>query len=213
MRAVGVVRPPRGEETRRAILEAAMVLYAKGGFRGTGLAAIGRSAGVTHAGVLYHFGSVQKLLQAVIDERDRRFWHETADTWAGHDGLDALRRLPKLAEWNRANLELTKLFATLEAENLDQDQAAHEFFVQRQRRVRRRIRRAIETGQRRGEIHAGVDARVKADEVVSFMTGAQLGSLLDPTLDMVAVFESYTEALVLALSTGARAQSGRSRRR
>jgi AcrR family transcriptional regulator len=213
MRAASAVRRPRGEETRRAILEAAMALYAKGGFRGTGLAAIGQSAGVTHAGVLYHFGSVQKLLQAVIDERDRRFWRETAAMWEGREGLDALLQLPKLAEWNTANRELTKLFATLEAENLDADQEAHEFFVQRQRRVRRRIRRAIETGQSRGEIHAGVDARVKADEVVSFMTGAQLGSLLDPTLDMVAVFESYTEALVLALSTGVRAKNARSRRR
>jgi AcrR family transcriptional regulator len=213
MRAASAVRHPRGEQTRRAILEAAMALYARGGFRGTGLAAIGQSAGVTHAGVLYHFGSVQKLLQAVIDERDRRFWRDTAATWEGREGLDALRELPKLAEWNTANRELTKLFATLEAENLDPDQDAHEFFVQRQRRVRRRIRRAIETGQRSGEIHAGVDARVKADEVVSFMTGAQLGWLLDPTLDMVAVFESYTQGLVLALSTGTRTKNGRSRRR
>src|SRR5215470_9391031 len=92
-------RRPRGKETREAILEAATTLYAKGGLRGTGLTAIGQAAGVTHAGVLYHFGSVENLLQAVIDERDRRFWRETADTWVGRDGLDALRRLPKLAEW------------------------------------------------------------------------------------------------------------------
>jgi AcrR family transcriptional regulator len=212
MRTSSAARRPRGEETRQAILEAAMALYAKGGFRGTGLAAIGQSAGVTHAGVLYHFGSVQKLLQAVIDERDRRFWRETAATWEGREGLDALRQLPKLAEWNTANLELTKLFATLEAENLDADQEAHEFFVQRQRRVRRRIRRSIETGQRRGEIRSGIDARVKADEVVSFMTGAQLSALLDPTVDMVAVFEVYTEALVLALAVGGRAKKTRPRR-
>lgn len=177
-----------------------MTLYAKRGFRGTGLVAIGQAAGVTHAGVLYHFGSVQKLLQAVIDERDRRFWRETADTWAGREGLEALRQLPKLAEWNTANLELTKLFATLEAENLEADEEAHEYFVQRQRRVRRRIRRAIEAGQRRGEIRADVDARLKADEIVSFMTGAQFTAILDPAVDMVAVFESYTDALARTLA-------------
>ena len=203
------LRPARGTDTRRAILEAAMALYARRGVKGTGLAAIGQAAGVTHAGVLYHFGSVQKLLQAVIDERDRRFWRETPATWEGHDGLDALRRLPRLAEWNAANRELTKLFATLEAESLDEDHEAHAFFVERQRRVRRRIRRAIETGQRRGEIHAGIDARLKADEVVSFMTGAQLCALLDPTVDLVAVFERYTEGLILALTT--RAPRGRAR--
>ncbi len=192
-----------GRATREAILEAAMALYAKTGYRGTGLAAIGQAAGITHAGVLYHFGSVQKLLQAVIDERDRRFWRETADTWVGRDGLDALRQLPRLAEWNAANIGLTKLFVTLEAENLDGDEDAHDFFVQRQRRVRRRIRRAIEMGQRAGEIRRDVDARLKADEVVSFMTGAQLSAILDPAVDLVAVFQSYTDGLILALAADA----------
>ena len=193
-------RRPRGHATRQAILEAAMDLYARRGARGTGLAAIGQAAGVTHAGVLYHFGSVQQLLQEVIDERDRRFWHETATTWAGRDGLEALGRLPRLAEWNAANQGLTRLFATLEAESLDPEEPAHRYFVERQRRVRRRIRRTIEAGKRRGEIRRDVDARQKADEIVSFMTGAQLTALLDPTVDLVAVFESYTEALVRALA-------------
>jgi AcrR family transcriptional regulator len=198
-------RRPRGDETRRAILEAAMDLYGQRGFRGTGLAAIGQVAGITHAGVLYHFGSVQQLLQAVIDERDRRFWRETADTWEGRTGLEALRRMSKLAEWNTQNRGLAKLFATLEAESIDPEHEAHAFFVERQRRVRRRIRRAIEVGQRRGEIRADVDARLKADEVVSFMTGAQLTALLDPLVDLVAVFESYTDALVRSLQRDAAA--------
>lgn len=193
-----------GRDTRRAILDAAMALYAKQGVRGTGLAAIGQAAGVTHAGVLYHFGSVQGLLQAVVDERDRRFWRETADTWADRQGLDALRQLPRLAQWNTANAGLAKLFTTLEAENLDPDQDAHDYFVTRHRRVRRRIRRAIETGQERGEIRADVDARVKADEVVSFMEGAQLSALLDPAVDLVAVFESYTASLVATLAASPR---------
>jgi len=201
VQTVETSRGSRGGATKRAILEAAMALYARRGVKGTGLAAIGQAAGVTHAAVLYHFGSSRNLLLAVIDERDRRFWRETAATWEGREGLDALRRLPRLAEWNAANRELTKLFATLEAESLDEDHEAHAFFVERQRRVRRRIRRAIEAGQRCGEIHAGIDARVKADEVVSFMTGAQLCALLDPSVDLVAVFERYTEGLVLALAT------------
>jgi polyhydroxybutyrate depolymerase len=96
------IRPARGSDTRRAILEAAMALYARRGVKGTGLAAIGEAAGVTHAGVLHHFGSSRKLLLAVIDERDRRFWRDTAEHWEGKSGLEALRRLPRLAEWNAA---------------------------------------------------------------------------------------------------------------
>ena len=41
MASTDEIRPARGTDTRRAILEAAMALYARGGVKGTGLAAIG----------------------------------------------------------------------------------------------------------------------------------------------------------------------------
>jgi AcrR family transcriptional regulator len=190
------LRPARGDETRRRILQAAMALYARRGVKGTGLAAIGQAAGVTHAGVLYHFGSSRRLLLAVLDERDRRFWRENAQDWEGRSGLDALRQMPRLARWNRDNWELAKLFTVLEAENLDADDEAHAYFLERRRRVRGRVQRAIEEGQRRGEVRADVDATVKADEAVAFMDGAQLNAMLDPKVDLVAIFESYAAALV-----------------
>jgi len=193
-------RPTRGGETKRAILEAAMALYARRGVKGTGLAAIGQAAGVTHAGVLYHFGSSRNLLLAVLDERDRRFWRETAAAWTGKAGLEALRELPRLAEWNRANFELAKVFTVLEAENLDADDEAHHYFLERRRRVRRRVQRAIEEGQRRGEIRREIDARTKADEAVAFMDGAQMNAMLDDGVDLVAIFETYTDALVRQLA-------------
>ena len=58
-----MARPARGQARRQAILEAAMELYAKGGFRGTGLTAIGERVGVSHAAVLYHFGTARNLLR------------------------------------------------------------------------------------------------------------------------------------------------------
>jgi AcrR family transcriptional regulator len=195
------LRRAPGGETKRAILEAALALYARRGVKGTGLAAIGQAAGVTHAGVLYHFGSSRKLLLAVLDARDRRFWQETAATWRGRSGLDALRQMPRLAEWNRDNWELAKVFTVLQAENLDPDDEAHAYFLERHRRVRGRVRRAIEEGQRRGEIRADVDARTKADEAVAFMDGAQMTAMLDPQVDLVAMFESYTDAFVRDLAT------------
>jgi AcrR family transcriptional regulator len=205
-------RASRGSETKRAILEAAMALYARAGVNGTGLAAIGEAAGVTHAGVLYHFGSSRDLLLAVLDERDRRFWRETAETWEGRSGIEALRQLPRLAEWNARNFSLAKLFTVLEAENLETGTAAHDYFVERRRRVRRRVQRAIETGQRNGEIRLDVDARVKADEAVAFMDGAQLNAILDPQVDIVAIFETYTEALVADIATRGK-RIARTRRR
>jgi len=194
-------RRPRGAATKQAILDAAMELYAMRGFRGTGLIAIGQRAGVTHAGVLYHFGSARDLLLAVIDERDRRLWRETAGTWEGLEGLNALRWLPTVARWNDENRELAKLFTVLQAENLQgDDEGAHEFFVRRRRRVRGRLLRAIRQGRQRGEIRRDIDADTKADEIVAFMEGAQLTALLDPRVDLVGLFESYTETLIRDLA-------------
>jgi len=204
---------PRGGDTKRRILAAAMALYARRGVKGTGLAAIGQAAGVTHAAVLYHFGSSHDLLLAVLDERDRRFWRETAAEWEGRSGLAALRQMPRLAEWNRANFALAKLFTVLEAENLDADDEAHGYFLQRRRRVRGRLQRAIEEGQRRGEIRADIDAVVKADEAVAFMDGAQLNAMLDPSVDIVAIFTSYTDALIAQLAVARAAAPARAKQR
>lgn len=186
-----------------------MALYARRGVKRTGLTAIGQAAGVTHAGVLYHFGSSRNLLLAVLDERDRRFWRETAATWQGRSGLDALSQMPRLAEWNRDNFELAKLFIMLQSENLDPEDEAHGYFLERRRRVRDRVRRAIEEGQRRGEIRPEIDARTKADEAVAFMDGAQASAMLDPEVDLVAIFESYTDALVRGIATSARRGKGK----
>ena len=73
MADVRVSRKEQGELTRRAIVQAAVELYAEAGVRGTGLMAIGDRAGVSHATVLYHFGSSMGLLLAVLAERDRCF--------------------------------------------------------------------------------------------------------------------------------------------
>jgi AcrR family transcriptional regulator len=110
--------------------------------------------------------------------------------------------MPRLAEWNRENWELAKLFTVLQSENLDDEDEAHAYFLERRRRVRGRVQRAIEEGQRSGEIRAEVDARTKADEAVAFMDGAQMSAMLDPQVDLVAIFESYTDAFVRALAAG-----------
>src|SRR5262249_32935248 len=101
-RGVKLSRKEQGERTRRAILDAAVELYADTGYRGTGLMAIGRRAGVHHATVLYHFGSARDLLIAALRERDRRL-SEFARGPRREGGLAALRSLPLVAEFNRDN--------------------------------------------------------------------------------------------------------------
>jgi len=191
---------PRGEQTKAAILEAALELYADTGFRGTGLHAIGERAGVTHAAVLYHFGSARQLLVAVLEERQRRFEADTKAVWQGTP-TDVLRRLPDVARFNTAKPGLAKLFTVLQVENLDEDAEAHAFFVSHRRRVHKSFRNVLRRGIELGEFRADVDVDHKADEIMAFISGAEIFQFLDPSrIDLEALYESYTEGLLRDLA-------------
>ncbi len=177
-----------------------MELYADSGFRGTGLTAIGERAGVTHAAVLYHYGTAKNLLLAVLDERDRRqepHFRKVFD----RGGLDALRNLAEIARINERSPGYAKLFTVLEVESFDGDADVREYFVKRSRRLRRYFVRILRAGQEAGEIRKDVDVAVKANEILSFIEGAQLLRFLDPTRSrLVDVYEEYSLALVRDLS-------------
>ena len=186
----------RGAVRRRAIMEAALELYARGGFRGTGLAAIGERVGISHAAVLYHFGSAVNLLREVLEERDRRIAEHLAPIFAP-GGLEALRRLPEVARVNLENPGLARLHTVLQAENLEADGEVHDFFLNRRRNVHQVLADLLRRGQKRGEIRRDIDVHQKADEIIAFMEGAQVQQLLDPErTDLVALYETYTEAFI-----------------
>ncbi len=196
-------RKSRRPSKRQAILEAALALYADGGFRGTGLTAIGARAGVTHAAVLYHFESAANLLRAVIEERDRRFNESSADLFTG-DALEGLARLPEIAHFNIQHSGLARLHTVLTAENLDPESPAHDWFNQRSRAIHRMFVRLIEKGVDAGELRADLDVDVEASAIIAFMEGAQMQYLLDPDrVDLVSLYENYTHRLIRDLSAGA----------
>jgi AcrR family transcriptional regulator len=199
----------RGEQTKAAILEAALELYADTGFRGTGLHAIGERAGVTHAAVLYHFGSARALLVAVLDERQRRFEQETASVWSGTP-TEVIRGLPAVARFNTEMPGLAKLFTVLQVENLDEDAEAHAFFVAHRRRLHKTFRGVLRRGIESGEFRSDIDIDHKADEIMAFISGAEIFQFLDPSrIDLVALYESYAAGLLRDLvppATGRRAR-------
>jgi AcrR family transcriptional regulator len=191
-----VSRKEQGERTRRAILDAATELYAEAGVRGTGLIAIGQRAGVSHATVLYHYGSSRELLLAVLDDRDHRFRAHITPAFAG-GGLPALARLPEVARFNGAHPDLAKLFTVLQAENLEPHEEAHDYFLARRLEIRTQLMGLLAQAKAAGDVRPDVDEATKADEILAFTSGAQLQWALDPgRIDLVALYESYTRSLL-----------------
>src|SRR5688500_14109024 len=73
---------------RQTILEAASALFSESGSRGTSIAAVAAQAGVTDAGVLYHFKTNRDLVVAVLEHFDRQV--ELAMLEAHLRGIDLL---------------------------------------------------------------------------------------------------------------------------
>ncbi len=81
----------RSAETRGALLAAGRRLFARGGFRGTGIEAVAGAAGNTTGALYHHFRDKQGLFQAVFEEVERELAERVAAAAAG--GADPWDRL------------------------------------------------------------------------------------------------------------------------
>lgn len=196
--SVSAADPPqaRTPSRRQSILDAAVRVFAKHGFRGGGLLTLAKEVGMTHAGVLHHFGSKQGLLQAVVARRDA----EEASVIDGDvplSGVAAVQALARMGSQLVAHPLYPRLFTVLIAENLDPQDPLHGYFVARNQRLRAGLARALREGQKQGEIRPDVDADRIAAEVMSFIVGTQVQWLLDPdTIDVNGAYERYFKRLL-----------------
>src|SRR5438552_7114393 len=63
---------PRGEATRRRLLEEAIKQFGRGGYQGTSLESVAGAAGVRKQTLLYYFPSKESLLEACLLETSQR---------------------------------------------------------------------------------------------------------------------------------------------
>lgn len=164
--------------------------------------AIGKRAGVHHATVLYHFRSSRELLLAVLQERDRLFMDYSREV-LDRGGLEALRLLPFVGRFNVEHPQWARLFAVLQAENLDPGAEAHDYFLERRGEARALVLRLLRMAKRRGEIRKDVDEDTTADVVLAFTAGINIGSFIDPPhVDVVAAYRRFTDMLIGDLTRG-----------
>src|SRR3989304_878697 len=68
-KGIAAKRTRRGPHTRKRILDASLHLFSARGFARTTVRDIAREAGITDAGIFYHFESKRDLLEALVEER------------------------------------------------------------------------------------------------------------------------------------------------
>jgi AcrR family transcriptional regulator len=172
----------KGLARRQEILDSAIEVFAQRGADRTSLRAIAERVGVTHAALIHHFGSLERLLVEVYRESARRL--EADDPVPGAISPVELMRLS--AERNHAVPGMVQLYTSLVATALeDGHPAATGFATERFAAVRASLAEQIRERQAAGLLRPDVDPGQVAALVVAASDGLQTQWLLDPDVDQV----------------------------
>ncbi|TQN28405.1 TetR family transcriptional regulator [Haloactinospora alba] len=193
--APGPARVSKGERTRQRVIDSAVELFARSGYRAVSLRDISAEAGLTHAGVLHHFPDKQALLLAILTRRD-----EMDAPLVLAEGLTARERLTNVLAIVARNMRtpsLVSLYTKLSAEATDPDHPAHHHFVRRYETLRGCL---VPAFAELLDERATVTPRLAVQQFLAVMDGLQVQWLLCPqSVDMPAAVESFLATLGIAV--------------
>lgn len=167
-------------EKRLAILRAATDVFGAKGFYNGSLQDVAEQVGMTHAGILHHFGSKNHLLLEVLKYRDDA---DVEDKAGKHipDGEALFRHLIETAFRNENRPGIVQAYAVLSAESVTEEHPARGFFEERYRVLRGEIGQAFRTMCSEKGVPLSENVDHAASSILAVMDGLQVQWLLDPT--------------------------------
>jgi len=206
--ATSRVSKPRAvtRRKREEILSAALAVFGNKGYKNGSLAEIAEQVGMTHAGVLHHFGSKDQLLIEVLLYRDRT---DVEHIEGQHipDGLELFNHLIATSRKNEKRPGIVQAFAVLSAESVTDSHPAKEFFQTRYANLRDEIRTALRAVCDKEDPPTDDAIEFATCSIIAVMDGLQIQWLLAP--DVVKLADSSAFAINALLSS---AISGHTRR-
>jgi len=206
MKGRAVVNPRRQPRSRpetlirrREILDASVDIFGAKGFTGGTLQEIADQVGMTHAGILHHFGSKDQLLLEVLVHRDET---DVAHLEGQHipDGLALFRHLVKTAFLNAERAGIVQAYAVLSAESVTDDHPGREFFQDRYRNLRAEVTQAFQVVCAERGIDNAQNVADASAAILAVMDGMQVQWLLEPTaVDLGRASEFAIEAIVASV--------------
>jgi len=185
---------PKGAAKREEILDVALETIAQSGYNAATIRTIAEAAGLSKTGVGHHFASKNELLTAVLARRDEAGLEATHD--AGPDlFFDTIR---EVLATRAKDTGLTELYIRLAAEATDPTNVAHQFFVDRYRRLEELGVAELAELQRAGGVPRGMDPHVLSVLISALVDGLQLRLLYDPELDQEPIVDALREVLSAA---------------
>ena len=191
----------RRSEAERALLDAAMRLFARHGVEPTSLADIGEEAGYSRGLVNHHFGSRAALVERLARRGQRRFVRavEDIDDEPGPEQVAAVADT-YLGLFEHPTDDL-RAFFVMRGTAIPSEATLRATYAEDDQRVRRNFERLITTGQRAGTIAAQVDAVAFATMLIGMLRGVGTQALVAPeAVDLAAVRRQVRSLVLTTLS-------------
>lgn len=172
---------PATRQKRTDILAAAVEIFGnKGSTNGT-LADVAEQVGMTHAGVLHHFGSKQKLLLEVLAYRDQA---DVAELVEKHipGGPELFLHLVRTAFANERRPGIVQAYTVLSSESVTDAHPGREYFEDRYTTLRREVSEAFAELCAQEGVTEPETVTAASASILAVMDGLQLQWLLHPEI-------------------------------
>lgn len=189
----------KGVAKREEILERALEVIAREGYRGASIKELAEAVGLSQAGLLHYFDSKEELFTEILRKRDEiDVVHYGPVPPAGTDAVDLRSTYVGIIRHNSDVPGLVQLFSRLSVDAADPEHPAHQYFIERNENIRRVFQTALAQRQAAGELTDRVDAATLARVFQAVADGLQIQWMLDPSVDMAATIEALFDALTPA---------------
>jgi AcrR family transcriptional regulator len=188
-------------ERRAEIVRAAARTFGTKGYQKGSLIDIAAQVGMTHAGVLHHFGSKEQLLIAVLEYRDQEDLEVLAQDKMP-EGMELFWHLTRTAAANADRAGIVQTYAAITGESVTENHPARGFVNNRFALLRGMIEDALREvcGP---DLPADVCTHA-ASSIIGVMDGIQLQWLLDgDAVDLPEATRFAIEAILTAAMAGA----------
>ena len=199
----------RRTEAEKALLEAAVRLFASKGIDQTSLAEIGEEAGYGRGLVNYHFGSKAVLVERLAELTQRAFVEDLVDHGAGHELETLLAIANSYLTPIRPDSAEARAFFTMWGAALPRDAALRPLFAVADARFRADVTTLVRAGQDARTIAAEVDPVGFAVTFVGLLRGIAAEFLVDPDGVDLDAARAACERVVRAALAPARSSSRR----
>ena len=186
----------KGIAKREEILERALEVIAREGYRGASVKELADAVGLSQAGLLHYFDSKEELFTEIVRKRDDVDVAQYGAAAVEHPTVAALRDgYVAVIRHNSDVPGLVQLYSQLSVDAADPQHPAHRFFLDRGQNLRGLFAAALAERLERGEIAGGIAPDNLARILQAVSDGLQLQWMLEPDIDMAGIVAQLFDAL------------------